>query len=147
MSVIEDVAGYSGRHTVQLDEVVVNGKRKYLSRRKRNKLINYLDSIALANRESAWVCCGKIENGEYIGGILNDYIPGWTHHPLDDPYYSSRPPRNISPPERGKMYEMVKMKWVESMNCYTYDQLTYTVYTGPQYSDEDLLSMEGIIKL
>ncbi|MCM1489938.1 MAG: hypothetical protein NC095_03830 [Muribaculum sp.] len=104
--------------------------------------MNYLDSVALASRESAWVCC----KGDKTEGILNDYLPGWTHHPIDDPNYSLRPPRNVRPPERGKEYEMVKMKWNEQRNCYDYDQLVYIVYTGPHYSDEDLLSMENISK-
>lgn len=100
---------YTDRHTIQLDEVLVEGKSKYFSRRKKNKLINYLDRIALANRESAWVCCGNIVNGEYVDGFLNDYMPGYNHHPLDDPYYSKTPPKNIGIPERGKLYKMIKM--------------------------------------
>lgn len=140
------IADYTDRNTIQLDEVLVEGKSKYFSRRKKNKLMNYLDSIALASRESAWVCCGHIVNGEYVDGFLNDYMPGYNHHPLDDPYYSKTPPKNIRIPERGKLYKMIKMRWDESMQCYTYEHESFAIYGGPQYSDEDLLSMECISK-
>ena len=140
-----DSTDYSGRHTVQLDEVLVKGKSKYYSRRKKDKLLSYLDSLAMS-RESAWVCCGEIINGEYVGGFLNDYLPGFNHHPLDDPHYSKTPPKNISLPEKGKLYKMIKMTWVESMQSYTYELESWAVYAGPNYSDEDLFAMEGIIK-
>ncbi len=140
-----DSIDYSGRHTVQLDEVLVKGKSKYYSRRKKDKLLSYLDSLAMS-RESAWVCCGEIINGEYVGGFLNDYLPGFCHHPLDDPHYSKTPPKNISVPEKGKLYKMIKMTWVESMQSYTYELELWAVYAGPNYSDEDLFAMEGIIK-
>lgn len=140
-----DSIDYSGRHSVQLDEVLVKGKSKYYTRRKKDKLMNYLDSIAMS-RESAWVCCGEIINGEYVGGFLNDYLPGFNHHPLDDPHYSKTPPKNISVPEKGKLYKMIKMTWVESMQSYTYELESWAVYAGPDYSDEDLFAMEGIIK-
>ncbi|MDE5839719.1 MAG: hypothetical protein K2H49_02250, partial [Muribaculaceae bacterium] len=141
----KDTSDYSGRHTVQLDEVIVKGaawKRKP----KRNKITGYLDSLALS-RQSAWVCCGKIVDGEYVGGFLNDYLPGYNHHPLDDPYYSVRPPKNITIPERGKLYRMIKMRWDERMQCYTYELESWAVYSGPNYSEKDLLEMEGIRKV
>ncbi|MDE6649122.1 MAG: hypothetical protein K2K45_04235 [Muribaculaceae bacterium] len=140
----DDTADYSGRHTVQLDEVIVKGsgwKRKP----KRNKVIGYLDSLALS-RQSAWVCCGKIVDGQYVGGFLNDYLPSYNHHPLDDPYYSVRPPKNITIPERGRLYKMIKMRWDERMQCYTYELESWAVYSGPNYSEKDLLEMEGIWK-
>ncbi len=139
----EDTVDYFGRHTVRLDEVLVKGKKKYYSRKKKDKLMGYLDSIAISKGQ-AWVCCGKIINGEYVGGWLNDYYPGYSHHPIDDPYYSNTPPKNISIPERGKLYRMIKMRWDQSMQCYTYELESWGMYEGPHYSDEDLLEMEGI---
>lgn len=84
--------------------------------------------------------------GKYVGGFLNDYVPGFNHHPSDDPNYSLCPPHDVRPPERGKMYEMIKMKWNERRNCYDYDQIAYIVYAGPQFSEDDLMSMERINK-
>ncbi len=107
--------------------------------------MGYLDSIAISKGQ-AWVCCGKIINGEYVGGWLNDYYPGYSHHPIDDPYYSNTPPKNISIPERGKLYRMIKMTWDERMQCYNYELESYAVYAGSHYSDEDLLEMEGMCK-
>ena len=141
----EDTVDYSGRHTVRLDELLVKGKKKYYSRKKKDKLMGYLDSIAIS-KGSAWVCCGEIVNGEYVGGFLNDYYPGFNHHPIDDPHYYKTPPKNISIPERGKVYKMIKMTWVESMQSYTYELESWAQYNGPHYSDEDLLAMEGICK-
>ncbi|MBD5263831.1 MAG: hypothetical protein HDS39_07150 [Bacteroides sp.] len=141
----KDTADYSGRHTVRLDELLVKGKKKYYSRKKKDKLMGYLDSIAIS-KGSAWVCCGEIVNGEYVGGFLNDYYPGFNHHPIDDPHYYKTPPKNISIPERGKVYKMIKMTWVESMQSYTYELESWAQYNGPHYSDEDLLAMEGICK-
>ncbi|MDE7408859.1 MAG: hypothetical protein K2N09_02435 [Muribaculaceae bacterium] len=141
----KDTANYSGRHTVQLDEVLVKGKSKNFSKRNKDKLLSYLDSLAMS-RESAWVCCGEIINGEYVGGFLNDYLPGFNHHPIDDPNYFNRPPRNISVPEKGKGYRLMKIKWIESMHFYTYELESWAVYEGPYYTDEDLFAMEGIIK-
>lgn len=144
-SEIKDSVDYSGRHTVQLEEVLVKGKKKYYSRKKKDKLMGYLDSLAISKGQ-AWVCCGEIINGEYVGGFLNDYYPGYNHHPIDDPHYYKTPPKNICIPERGKQYKMIKMTWVESMQSYTYELESWAVYESPHYSDEDLFAMEGIVK-
>ncbi len=126
----EDNIDYSGRRTILLDEVLVKGKKKYYSRKKKDKLIGYLDSIAISKGQ-AWVCCGEIINGEYVGGFLNDYYPGYNHHPIDDPHYYKTPPKNISIPERGKLYKMIKRTWVESVQSYTYELETWAMYNGP----------------
>ncbi|MDE6018648.1 MAG: hypothetical protein K2G85_07530 [Muribaculaceae bacterium] len=141
----EETDDYSDRHTIRLEEVVVKGKNNYYSRRKKDKLMSFLDSLAMT-KESAWVCCGKIVNGEYVGGWLNDYLPGYNHHPIDDPYYQLTPPHNVRKPEHGKLYKMIKMRWNENRGCYDYEQEAWAVYAGPRYSDEDLLEMEGLSK-
>ena len=139
----EDTLDYSGRKIVRLDEIVVQGKDNIFA--KRNKVIGYLDSLALS-RVGPWVCCGKIVNGEYVGGYLNDFIPGYTHHPLDDPLYAIRPPQNVSSPERGKRYRMFKIKWLDSKQTKFEVEELWVVYLGPQYSDEELFAMEGMFK-
>ncbi len=141
----KNTVDYSGRHTVRLDEVLVKGKKKYYSKKRKDKVMGYLDSLAISKGQ-AWVCCGKIINGEYVGGFLNDYYPGYTHHPIDDQQYYKHPPKNISIPERGKLYCMVKYKWLDSMQNFFEIEELYAIYEGPRYSDEDLLAMEGIHK-
>ncbi|MDE6562571.1 MAG: hypothetical protein K2K75_14405 [Muribaculaceae bacterium] len=142
---IKDSADYSGRHTVQLDEVLVKGRSKNYSRRKKDKLLSYLDSLAISKGQ-AWVCCGEIIDGEYVGGYLNDYMPGYSHHPYDYPLDSQHRPKNISIPERGKLYRMIKIKWLDSMQTLFEVEEAWAIYAGPHYSDEDLFAMEGIVK-
>ncbi|MBD5263829.1 MAG: hypothetical protein HDS39_07140, partial [Bacteroides sp.] len=135
----EDTVDYSGRHTIRLEEIVVKGKGNVFA--KRNKVIGYLDSIALS-MHTAWVCCGGWVKGEYVGGWLNDYVNGYTHHPENVPYYN--PPQNVTTPVRGKIYNMVKYKWSEKLGtCIVVDERRIH-YTGPRFSDEELLRMEGM---
>lgn len=139
----EDTVDYSGRYTIMLDEIVVKGKGNVFA--KRNKVIGYLDSIALSMHR-AWVCCGGWVKGEYVGGWLNDYVNGYTHHPENDPNYSRHTPRNVTTPVRGKIYEMVKYKWSKNLGTYLVADLLRMHYLGPNYSDEDLLQMNGLWK-
>ncbi|MDE6480501.1 MAG: hypothetical protein K2L45_09540 [Muribaculaceae bacterium] len=139
----EDTIDYSGRHTISLDEIVVNGKGNVFA--KRNKVMGYLDSLALT-LERAWVCCGGWVKGEYVGGWLNDYREGYTHHPTGGKNDIVYPPRNVTTPVRGKMYEMVKYRWSEKLGCYIVADQQRVHYLGPNYSDEELLSMEGLWK-
>ena len=139
----EDTVDYSGRHSVRLDEIVVKGKGNVFA--KRNKVIGYLDSIALS-MERAWVCCGGWVKGEYVGGWLNDYRDGYTHHPDGGKNDIKIPPKNITTPIRGKMYNMVKYRWSEKLGCYIVSDVQRVHYLGPRYSDEDLLSMDGLWK-
>lgn len=133
--VANDTTDYSGRRIVRLEELVVEGKGVYNARRKNNKLLNYLDSLAIS-RGSAWVCCD---------GFLNDYFPGWTHHPQEDPYFYRNPPQNIRLPERGKVYTICKYTFYKDYTAFTVDE-SYAMYEPPHYSDDDLLEMEGIYK-
>ena len=137
----EDTLDFAGRKTVRLDEIVVKGKGNVFA--KRNKVIGYLDSIALSMHR-AWVCCVNWINGEYVGGYLNDYRDGYTHHPEYDPYYSIHQPKNIVTPVRGKIYNMIKYKFSEKLGFNIVEDVQRIHYTGPKYSDEELLKMEGM---
>ncbi len=139
----EDSADYSGRHTVTLDELVVKGNNHRYA--KRSKVMQYLDSLAIS-AGTEWVCCGQIINGKYYGGFLNDYIAGYNHHPPDNPYGDNYQlaPRNISLPEKGKLYKMIRMRWDDRMGCYTYDHEMFMIYPGPKTSDDGLLEKNGI---
>ncbi|MDE6693363.1 MAG: hypothetical protein K2K05_08260 [Muribaculaceae bacterium] len=135
LSLIEpyDTMDYSGRHTVHLEEVVVKGKGSRYT--KRNKVMGYLDSLAL-NLERAWICgC----HGGYGTTYLNDYIEGYTHHPN-----GTGTPHKIEKPQRGVTYELIKYSG-PTMSDYVVD-IKYMEYEGPRYSEEELLRMNGIWK-
>lgn len=128
-----DTLDYSGRRTVRLDEVIVKGHAGRYP--KRNKLLGYLDSISTITG-AAWTC------GCPAGGnttFLNDYIPGYTHHPNG---YGR--PDKIGVPVKGKDYELIKYSggttddWVEDIR--------HVIYPGPKYSEEELLRKNGLWK-
>jgi len=98
----------------------------------------YLDSLAiLASGE--WVC-------DCIPGYLNDYH-GYSHHPEG---YSPLSPVEIKhlTPKRGEVYRIIMYKqgadgrWYVDLDNPPQDIL----YTGPQYSEEELLEMYGMSK-
>ena len=128
-----DTLDYSDRRTVRLDEVIVKGHAGRYP--KRNKLLGYLDSISTLTG-GAWTCgCPSGGNTTF----LNDYIPGYTHHPNGYGY-----PRKRGVPVKGKDYELIKYSggtnddWVEDIR--------HIVYPGPKYSEEELLRMNGLWK-
>ncbi len=130
-----DSVDFSGRRIVRLDEVVVNGHAGRYP--KRNKLMGYLDSIS-SLYGNAWVCGCPAGHGTTF---LNDYIPGYTHHPGDESYQ----PVKRSLPVKGKSYTVVKY----TGGIYHVDHLVdikIIEYTGPRYSDEELLRMNGLWK-
>lgn len=129
----DDTLDYKGRRTVRLDEIIVKGHAgKYP---KRNKFLGYLDSISTLTG-GAWIC------GCPAGGnttFLNDFIPGYTHHPNG---YGRPVKRGV--PVKGKDYELIKYSggtnddWVEDIR--------HIIYPGPKYSEEELLRMNGLWK-
>ncbi len=128
-----DSLDFSGRRIVKLEEVVVKGHAGRYP--KRNKLMGYLDSISTLHG-NAWVCGCPAGHGTTF---LNDYIPGYTHHPLG---YGT--PHKRSLPVKGKSYELIKYS-----GGTIYDHVVdiqYIEYTGPQYSEEELLRMNGLWK-
>lgn len=128
-----DSLDFSGRRIVKLEEVVVKGHAGRYP--KRNKLMGYLDSISTLHG-NAWVCGCPAGHGTTF---LNDYIPGYTHHPLG---YGN--PHKRSLPVKGKSYELIKYS-----GGTIYDHVVdiqYIEYTGPQYSEEELLRMNGLWK-
>ncbi|MDE6631741.1 MAG: hypothetical protein K2K23_01945, partial [Muribaculaceae bacterium] len=128
-----DTMDYSDRHIVQLDEIIVKGKGSRFP--KRNKIMGYLDSLAL-NLETAWICgC----HGGYGSTYLNDYIEGYTHHPG-----GSGTPHKIEKPKRGVTYELIKYSGPTAKD-YVVD-IQYMEYKGPRYSEEELLRMNGLWK-
>ncbi len=130
-----DSLDFSGRRIVKFEEVVVKGHAGRYP--KRNKLMGYLDSISTLHG-NAWVCGCPAGHGTTF---LNDYIPGYTHHPGNESYQ----PVKRSLPVKGKSYTVVKY----TGGIYHVDKLVdikIIEYTGPRYSDEELLRMNGLWK-
>lgn len=128
-----DSLDFSGRRTVSLEEVIVKGRAGRYP--KRNKLMGYLDSIS-SLQGNAWVCGCHADHGM---SFLNDYIPGYTHHPSG---YGT--PRKRSLPVKGQSYQLIKYSG-GTMYDYVVDIQTIE-YPGPQYSDEELLRRNGLWK-
>ncbi len=130
---LTDTMDFSDRHVVQLEEIMVKGKGNRFP--KRNKVMGYLDSLAL-NLERAWICgC----HGAYGRTFLNDYIEGYTHHPN-----GTGTPHKIEKPQRGVTYELIKYSGPLEKD-YIVD-IQYIEYQGPRYSEEELLQMNGLWK-
>ncbi|MBD5200391.1 MAG: hypothetical protein HDS83_08440 [Bacteroidales bacterium] len=130
-----DSLDYIGRRVVKLDEVTINGRKGRYP--KRNKFMGYLDSISTL-RGGEWVCGCPAGQGTTF---LNDYIPGYTHHPGNESYK----PVKRSLPVKGKRYTIAKY----TGGIYGADHLVdikIIEYTGPRYSEEELLRMNGLWK-
>ena len=128
-----DSLDFSGRRIVKLEEIVVKGHAGRYP--KRNKLLGYLDSISTLHG-NAWVCGCPAGHGTTF---LNDYIPGYTHHPEG---YGT--PRKRSLPVKGKSYEIIKYSG-GTIYDYVLD-IQYIEYTGPKFSEEQLLRKNGLWK-
>lgn len=129
-----DTSDYSHRRIIHLDEITIKSKASIYP--KRNKLMGFLDSIS-SMTDNAWVCgCPN----PYGGTFLNDYIEGYTHHPHGVTYE----PKHISKPKKGETYELIKYEWTGS-HYYVKDIQSIT-YMGPNYSEEELLRLNGLWK-
>ncbi|MDE6560661.1 MAG: hypothetical protein K2K75_04725 [Muribaculaceae bacterium] len=131
----DDTLDYMGRRVVRLDEVEVKGKAGRYP--KRNKMLGYLDSISTPYG-GAWVCgCG--DGSTY----LNDYIQGYTHHP---DFAIGDEPQERKRPIKGKRYTLIKyLPGGKYGNGYV-DDIQKIVYNGPQYTEDELLKMNGLTK-
>ena len=115
-----------GRDVILLDEVTVTRKSR---RPIRDKHMGRLDSLAQMNL-GPWVCeCGY--------GYLENYRPGYTHHP----YNNYRGKRLV--PIKGKIYTIIKYAPRSDGRFYVVETRE-VVYNGPEYSDEELLRMNNL---
>ncbi len=127
----EDPVFYYDPETTLLNESVVTAKRQSIAR---DKVLGYLDSLAIMT-SGEWYC--------WHGGekYLNDYH-GYSHHP------NSKWPASMVKhylPKRGEVYVLVKYEPFPDGNWYL-TSLTEIVYTGPYYTEEDLLKINGMWK-
>ena len=128
---------YYDPDVTMLSEARVRARRYGVAR---DKVTGYLDSLAiLASGE--WVC--DCDAGA-ARGYLNDYH-GYSHHPKG--YSPSREVKHLMP-KRGEVYRIIMYKpgadgrWYMDMDRPPQD----IVYTGPQYNEEELLTMYGMSK-
>ena len=136
----EDPVFYFDPETELLSESVVKAKRHGIAR---DKVTGYLDSLAILV-SGEWVCDCHASSAK---GYLNNYH-GYSHHP--EGY--NPPPHEIKHlmPKRGETYRLIKYlpggpdgRWLMDMN----DPPRDIVYAGPQYSEEELLEMNGMWKV
>lgn len=127
---------YVGRGSIRLPDVEVYGHVRYP---KRQKLIGYLDSISSLTG-GAWVCgCNSSKGVSY----LNDYEPGYTHHPAWNGDYQ---PKEHTKPIKGKSYMMIKyLPGGDKGRGYVAD-MKVIEWKGNEYSEEELLRMNNLWK-
>lgn len=126
-----DMPTVSNDSTILLDEVVVTRKAR---KPFRDKFMGRLDSLAQLNLGGAWVCECKKDIP-----YLNDYLPDYNHHSYGANKMSFNGKRHS--PIVGKKYRLIK----NNPNGYVED-IKEIVYTGPLYSDEDLLKMNNLYR-
>ena len=126
----------NGFGTVVLKDVYVTAKRRSPYR---DKVTGYLDSLAtMASGE--WVCeCKASQSSHY----LNNY-KGYSHHP-DGCSATTYSGKRLMP-KRGENYELIKYEPVGSDGSWIVTDITSVKYSGPQYTEEELLRMYGMWK-
>ena len=126
----------NGFGTVVLKDIYVTAKRRSPYR---DKVIGYLDSLAtMASGE--WVCeCKASQSSHY----LNNY-KGYSHHPDGCPVTTYSGKRLM--PKRGENYELIKYEPVGSDGSWIVTDISSVKYSGPQYTEEELLRMYGMWK-
>ena len=121
-----------GDSTILLNEVMITAKGH---KPFRDKMMGRLDSLAQINMGVGWVCECKDPSYPY----LNDYEPGFTHHPSGLSGYSGK---RLSP-QKGKTYRLIKYE-PNSNGDWFLTKLKTVVYSGPEYSEEELLRMNNL---
>lgn len=109
--------------TILLSEVTITAKGH---KPFRDKMMGRLDSLTQMNLNKAWVCeCSPV--------YLNDYYPGYTHHP------NGKYDKVKKLPVEGKGYRIIKYSPMMVV-----EDIQEIIYNGPLYSDEELLKMNNL---
>ena len=109
--------------TILLSEVTITAKGH---KPFRDKMMGRLDSLTQMNLNKAWVCeCPPV--------YLNDYYPGYTHHP------NGKYDKVKKLPVEGKGYRIIKYSPMMVV-----EDIQEIIYNGPLYSDEELLKMNNL---
>ena len=127
----EEPVFYYDPETTLLKESVVSAKRNSIAR---DKVTSHLDSLAILSCPE-WECdCGG----------LNDYH-GYSCHPVGSPMAANYTGKRHAP-KRGKMYDLIKWEPVGPNGEWAITQMSEIIYPGPDYTEEDLLKMNGMWK-
>ena len=127
----EDDALFFDPDVTMLKEATVKARRSVIGR---DKVTGYLDSLTISLLPE-WVC-------EH--GFLNDY-QGCSHHPHN--CSDCKLPSGIrTTPKRGETYHLVKYEPVGDDGRWYLTYYSTIVYPGPQYTEEQLLEMNGMWK-
>lgn len=127
----------NGFGTVVLKDVYVTAKRRSPYR---DKVTGYLDSLAMM-ASGEWVCECKASQASHY---LNNY-KGYSHHP-DGCSATTYSGKRLMP-KRGENYELIKYEPVGSDGSWIVTDITSVKYSGPQYTEEELLRMYGMWKV
>ena len=133
----EEEVFYYDPDVTLLQESVVRARRHAVAR---DKVTGYLDSLTIM-LTGEWVCFHGSDKEKY----LNDFR-GYSHHPVGCPgageYHG---PRLL--PKRGERYTLIRYEPVgEGGNWYLTDLKYEFEYQGPDYTEEELLEMNGMWK-
>ena len=135
----EEPVLYCNPETTLLKESMVRAKRNVIAR---DKVTGYLDSLTIMST-GAWVCdCQKNPNEPKI---LNNYRD-WHHHRADYPPPFSNYTGKRLQPKRGEVYGVVRYEPWGPHGEWIIAAMDYVVYTGPDYTEEELLEMNGMWK-
>ena len=135
----EEPVFYCNPNTTLLKESMVRAKRNVIAR---DKVTGYLDSLTIMST-GAWVCdCVKNPNDLKI---LNNY-KDWNHHRADyPPPFSTYTGKRLQP-KRGEVYGVVRYEPWGPHGEWIIAALDEIVYMGPDYTEEELLEMNGMWK-
>ena len=132
----EAEAFYFDPDVTVLKEATVKARRSSVGR---DKVTGYLDSLAILEG-GEWVCEDRPGGEKY----LNDYH-GYSHHPEGCADCKLQPGKRLAP-KRGETYALVKYEPVGEDGRWYLTEWGTIVYPGPQYTEEELLEMNGMWK-
>ena len=120
--------------SILLSEITVTGKKGRIFR---DKMMGRLDSLAQMEVGGAWVC-----NCQKNTPHLNDYEPGFTHHPVGSPNSSYSGKR--MKPQKGVKYELIRYEPKGRNGSWIVTKIKYHTWQGYDYTEEELLRMNNL---
>jgi hypothetical protein len=133
----EEEVFYYDPDVTLLQESVVRARRHAVAR---DKVTGYLDSLTIM-LTGEWVCYHGPNKHRY----LNDFR-GYSHHPVGCPGAEEyNGPRLL--PKRGESYDLIRYEPVGPNGEWYLTKVVYDFeYQGPDYTEEELLEMNGMWK-
>lgn len=120
--------------SILLSEVTITGKKGKVFR---DQMIGRLDSLSQMDVGGAWGC-----DCQTSIPFLNDYEPGFTHHPAGSPMGSYSGKR--TKPQKGKRYELIKYEPKGRNGMWIVTKIKHHTWQGYDYTEEELLRMNNL---